>query len=413
MIPRRVVVTGMGVVSPVGNDCTAFFDNMLAGRSGIRRPSGAFAEQLAAGVVGEVEHAPGSRLPKARLALLDRFSEFALEAADQAVRDSGIEWTQALSARAGVFLGTGMGGARTIESGYEELFVRGKHRLPPQTVLRAMNNAAAANISLDHGLRGPSLTYSAACASSSISIGEAFRAIRHGYADAALAGGAESLLTLGTIRAWEALRTLAVADAEDPSASCRPFSGDRTGLVLAEGAGMLVLESFDAARARGARIHAEVIGYGVASDAAHLTRPSVEGQAATMRQALADAGISAEEVDYINAHGTATLAGDAVETAAIKQVFGRHAASVPVSSTKSMHGHLMGAAGAVELIASILAIGRRALPPTAHLRVADPACDLDYVPGRGRTGVDVRTVMSNSFAFGGSNAVLIARAFTR
>jgi 3-oxoacyl-[acyl-carrier-protein] synthase II len=276
-----------------------------------------------------------------------------------------------------------------------------------------MNNAAAGHISIDHGLRGPSFTYSTACSSSAIAIGEAYRAIRHGYVDAAIAGGAESLLTLGTIRAWEALRTLAVTDTQDPAASCRPFSKDRTGLVLAEGAGMLVLETLDRASRRGARIHAEVIGYGAASDASHLTRPGEEGQVRAIRLALADAGSSPDEIDYINAHGTATLAGDVIETLAIKKVFGERAAHIPVSSTKSMHGHLMGAVGAVEFIASIMAIGRGAVPPTANLRVPDPECDLDYVPNIGRPGVAVRTVMSNSFAFGGSNAVLIGRSFDR
>jgi 3-oxoacyl-[acyl-carrier-protein] synthase II len=400
-------------MSPVGNDCGTFFDNLLAGRSGIRKLSANFAGRLTANVGGEVDYDPAGRFPRPKLALLDRFSQFALEAATQAIRDASIEFDESLKECAGVFVGTGLGGATTIEAGYEEIFLGGKDRVPPHTVPRTMNNAAAGHISIDHGLRGPSLTYSTACSSSSIAIGEACRAIRHGYTDAAIAGGAESLLTLGTIRAWEALRTLAVTDTGDPAASCRPFSKDRTGLVLAEGAGMLVLESLDHALRRGARIHAEVIGYGAASDASHLTRPGEEGQVRTIRLALADAGAAPDEIDYINAHGTATLAGDAIETAAIKKVFGERAAHIPVSSTKSMHGHLMGATGAVEFIASILTIGHRAVPPTANLRVPDPECDLDYVPNIGREGVAVRTVMSNSFAFGGSNAVLIARAFDR
>jgi 3-oxoacyl-[acyl-carrier-protein] synthase II len=274
-----------------------------------------------------------------------------------------------------------------------------------------MNNAAAGHISIDYGLHGPNVTYSTACSSSAIAIGEACRTIRHGYVDAAIAGGAESLLTLGTIRAWEALRTLAVTDTDDPAASCRPFSKDRTGLVLAEGAGMVVLETLERAMDRGARIHCELIGYAARSDAMHLTRPGLEGQVEAMRLALADASVSPDEVDYINAHGTATIAGDAIETAAIKRVFGKRAFAIPVSSTKSMHGHLMGATGAVEFIAAILAMTRGAVPPTVHLRTSDPECDLDYVPNCAREGVALRTVMSNSFAFGGSNAVLIARAF--
>lgn len=410
MTRRRVAITGLGVVSPVGNNCDEFFEALLAGRSGIRRLSASFAGQLSARIGGEVEFDPETRFARSRLALLDRFSQFALDAAAQAVRDAGLTFDGTLKERTGVFVGTGMGGAHTLEAGYTDLFVHGKDRLPPYTVPRGMNNAAAAQISLEYGLQGANVTYSTACSSSAIAIGEAVRAIRHGYADAAIAGGAESLLTLGIIRAWEALRALAVEDADDPASSCRPFSADRSGLVLGEGAGMLVLEEMDHAVRRGAHIHAEVAGYAAGSDATHITKPDMGGQVRAMQLALADAGIDPQDVDYINAHGTATLAGDVVETAAIKRVFGARAAEIPVSSTKSMHGHLMGATGAVEFIASILAIARSAVPPTANLRVPDPQCDLDFVPDTGRRGVTIRVAMSNSFAFGGSNAVLIARA---
>jgi len=409
--PRRVVVTGMGVMSPVGNDCDAFFERLLAGRPGIRKLSSSFAASLTATVGGEVDYDPAGRFPRPKLAFLDRFSQLALEAAGQAIANARIEFQESQRDRVGVFVGTGMGGSTTIETGYDELLV--KDRVPPHTVPRAMNNAAAGHISIGYGLRGPSLTYSTACSSSAIAIGEALRAIRHGYIDAAIAGGAESLLTLGTIRAWEALRALAITDAADPSTSCRPFSKDRTGLVLAEGAGILVLEELERAKQRGARIRAEVIGYGASSDASHLTRPGEEGQVRAMRLALADAGANPDEIDYINAHGTATLAGDVIETAAIRKTFGDRAARIPVSSTKSMHGHMMGAAGAVEFIAAVMAMEHGAIPPTANLRVPDPECDLDYVPNTARTGVAVRTVMSNSFAFGGSNAVLIARSVAR
>jgi beta-ketoacyl-acyl-carrier-protein synthase II len=407
---RRVAVTGLGVLSPVGNGCGPFFDALLAGRSGLGRLSADFSGQLSARIVGETEFDPAQHFPKPKLNLLDRFSQFALVAAQEAIRDSGLVFNERLQERTGVFVGTGMGGQGTLESGYEDLFLKKKDRLPPYTVLRAMNNAAAAHISIDFSLRGSTLSYSSACASSAIAIGEAYRAIRHGYADAAVAGGAEASLTLGTLRAWEALRTLALEHAEDPAASCRPFSKDRTGLVLAEGAGMVMLEDLDQARARGAHIYAELAGYGAASDAAHLAKPDIGGQVRAMRLALADAGIGTEGIDYINAHATATLAGDVVETAAIKQVFGAHARKLAVSSTKSMHGHLMGAAGAVEFVVAVLAIARGAITPTAHLRVPDPECDLDYVPNAARCGVQVRAAMSNSFAFGGSNAVLIARA---
>lgn len=406
---RKVVVTGLGVVSPVGIGRDAFFSSLLASRSGIRRLTAEFAPRLTSRIGGEVAFDAAAFFPKPKLALLDRFSQFALIAATEALQDAGIDAADPRKARAGVYLGTGFGGAQTIESAYTELFSKGKDRLGPYTVIRVMNNAATAHISIDFALRGPSLTFSTACSSSGIAIGEACRAIRHGYADLAVAGGAESLLTLATIRAWEALRTLAAEDPEDSSASCRPFSRDRTGLVLGEGAGIVVLESEEHARARGAKIYAELAGYGVSSDSSHLTKPSQDGQAVAMRMALSDAGLAPQSVGYINAHGTATLAGDVIETAAIKEVFGPHASKLAVSSTKSMHGHLMGATGAVEFIASVLALQSGSLPPTARLRVADPECDLDYVPNTARTGVQLEAVMSNSFAFGGSNAVLVAR----
>jgi len=258
-------------------------------------------------------------------------------------------------------------------------------------------------------LRGPNLTYSTACSSSAVAIGEAARRIAAGEVDAMLAGGSEAPLNRGTLVAWDALRTLADIDADDPAASCKPFARNRTGLVLGEGAAVVVLEARDHALARGARLHAELVGYGLCTDASHMTRPSVAGQAAAMRRAMSSANTPAEEIGYINAHGTATLANDAVETAAIKDVFGSRAFRIPVSSTKSMHGHLLGAAGALELVASVLALTRRVIPPTINLQVPDPECDLDYVPGTGRTGVELDAVMSNSFAFGGTNAVLICR----
>ncbi len=406
---RTVVVSGLGVVTPVGIGREAFFANLLAGQSGIRRLTSEFAPRLTSKIGGEVDFDAAAFFAKPKLALIDRFSQFALAAAREALADAGIAADDPRKARTGVYVGTSVGGTNTTEAAYADLFTAGKDRLPPYTVIRVMNNAAAAHISIDYALRGPSLTYSTACSSSSIAIGEAFRAIRHGYVDMAVAGGAEALLNIGTIRAWEALRTLATEDPVDPSVSCRPFSKDRTGLVLGEGAGIVVLESEEHARARGARIYARLAGYGASSDASHLTKPAREGQAAAMRMALADAGLPPEGIGYINAHGTATLAGDVSETESIKEVFGPHARALAVSSTKSMHGHLMGATGAVEFIASVLALHSGSLPPTANLRVPDPECDLDYVPNAARTGVALDAVMSNSFAFGGSNAVLVAR----
>jgi 3-oxoacyl-[acyl-carrier-protein] synthase II len=314
--------------------------------------------------------------------------------------------------RAGVMMGTGMGGASTVEEGYLEVLRAGEPRVRPLSVVLGMNNAAASHISIGHHLQGPNVTYSTACSSSAIAIGEAARQIRHGYADVMLAGGSEALLTVGVMKAWEALRTLALEDPADPGASCKPFSKHRTGLVLGEGACVLVLEEAERAVARGARIYGELAGYACASDACHISKPDAGGQARAMRTALADAGMQPGEIGYINAHGTATLVGDVEETKAIRTVFGEHANKLAVSSTKSMHAHLMGATGAVEFMAAVLALHHQAIPPTINLDEPDPACDLDYVPNVGRREVPLTAVMSNSFAFGGSNAVLIARRFT-
>ncbi|MBN2034787.1 MAG: beta-ketoacyl-[acyl-carrier-protein] synthase family protein, partial [Deltaproteobacteria bacterium] len=288
-------------------------------------------------------------------------------------------------------------------------FKHNADRVKPLTVLMVMNNASASHISIEYGLSGPCLTLSTACASSANAIGESFRQIRDGYVDVMLAGGAEAFLTYGGFRSWESLRLLAFEDPEDSSKSCKPFSRNRSGLVLGEGAAVVVLEEMERAIRRGALIHAEIVGYGSTSDAFHIAKPSFEEQARAMSEAVKDAGLAPEDIDYINAHGTATQWNDLLETQAIKKVFGDYACEVPISSTKSMHGHTMGAAGAIEFIASVLAIRNQAVPPTINLDQPDPDCDLDYVPNIGREGVKVNTVMSNSFAFGGSNAVLIAR----
>jgi 3-oxoacyl-[acyl-carrier-protein] synthase II len=302
-----------------------------------------------------------------------------------------------------------MGGGNTIEDLYDQLFKHNADRVKPLTVLMVMNNASASHISIEYGISGPCLTLSTACASSANAIGEAFRQVRDGYVDVMLAGGAEAFLTYGSFRSWESLRVLAVEDPEDPSKSCKPFSKNRTGLVLGEGAAMVVLEEMERAVRRGAPIYAELIGYNSTSDAGHISRPSLEGQARAMAEALKEAGLLPEDIDYINAHGTATQWNDLLETQAIKKVFGDYACNVPVSSTKSMHGHTIGAAGAIEFIVSLLAIKNQSVPPTINLDQPDPECDLDYVPNIGRKGMKVNTVMSNSFAFGGTNAVLIAR----
>ena len=418
---RRVAITGIGVVSPLGNDPEAFFTNLAHGRSGIVTLAGppiAIAGTPMPGhsgkhVGGAVTFDGARHFPAPKLRMLDRVSQFALVAAAQAVSDAGLGFSDADRQRAGVFVGTGMGGAQTTEDGYLTLYAEGADRVRPYTVLMAMTNAAASWIGIEYGLLGPNLTYSTACSSSAVAIGEAARRIATGEVDTMIAGGSEAPLNYGTLVAWDAMKTLAAADPNEPGASCKPFARDRTGLVLGEGAACVVLEDWLHAQQRGARIHAELVGYGLCTDAAHITRPSVFGQATAMQRALEAAAMQPGEIGYINAHGTATLANDAVETAAIKTVFGTTANHIPVSSTKSMHGHLLGAAGALELVAAVLALERQIIPPTMNLHVPDPECDLDYVPGEARTVVGLTAVMSNSFAFGGTNAVLICRSAER
>ena len=400
---RAVAVTGLGVVSAVGNTVAEFFDALVEGRSGVRRLP------WRDDAVGALSAFEGSaHFTRMELASLDRFAQLALVAAQQAIEQSGIGAGQLASPRAAVYFGSGIGGVTTMEAGYNAFFA-GDGRISPTSVVLTMGNAAAAHLSMRYSIRGPSLTYAVACASSAVAIGEGYRAIRDGHVDVAIVGGAEAIMVPGMIAAWNAMRVLAPPDAAHPERSCRPFSARRTGLVLGEGAGVLVLESLDAARARGRTPLAVIAGYGLSSDAAHLAKPDAAGQAAAMRAALSDANLDASSIGYINAHGTATLVGDVVETDSIREVFGGAAASVPVSSTKALHGHLLGASGAVEFIAALMALQTGTLPPTCHLDAPDARCDLDYVPNEARREVALQAVMSNSFAFGGTNAVLIAR----
>jgi 3-oxoacyl-[acyl-carrier-protein] synthase II len=397
----------MGVVSPLGNNPNALFSALMEGRSGVREvvTEGPKGTNSNAGGVADFDPAAYVQRPDQ----IDRVTQFSIAAASMAVKDAGIEFTDVNRGRAGVSFGTGMGSANALEETFAQLLLRDPDRVKPLTVLKVMNNASAGHIAIQHGLAGPDLTYSCACSSSSVSIGEAFRQIRHGYADVMIAGGAEAPLTFGFYKAWEAMHVLAIPDRTNFSSACRPFSTDRTGLVLGEGAAMVLLEERESAMRRGARIYGELIGYGSSNDHQHITKPSVEGQANAMTLALDDAKIAADDIGYINAHGTATVLNDVTETRAIKKVFGERAYKLPVSSTKSMHGHLLGGAGCLEFAIALLALDRNAVPPTANLGLPDPDCDLDYVPGIGRTDQDLRCVMSNSFAFGGTNAVLIAR----
>jgi 3-oxoacyl-[acyl-carrier-protein] synthase II len=394
----------------VGNSAKEFFDNLATGKSGIRRVTSDFVDKLGVKVAAVSAFQGEDFFSKKEIGLLDRTSQMALIAAGQAWRDSGLELSEEEKQRSGVYLGTGMGGANSLDEMFGKLYKSGAARVSPLFVPRIMSNAPASHISIQYGLTGPCLTFSTACSSSSVSIGEAFRQIKAGYADIILAGGAESLLAYGSFKCWETLGVLAPEDAENPAATCRPFSKDRAGFVLGEGAAIVALEEMERARRRGAHIYGELDGYGSTGDAHHITNPSPDGQARAMRLALEEARTPPDEVDYINAHGTATINNDIVETLAIKKVFGDRARAVPISSTKSMHGHLLGAAGAVEFIAALLSMKHKTIPPTAHLRIADPDCDLDYIANVGRTGVKIGTIMSNSFGFGGTNAVLVAKA---
>lgn len=409
---RRVAITGLGVVSPVGSQAAAFFDALLAARSGIRLMDVNFPTGPEQVLMGNIDFHPEEHFAKAKLLTLDRVSQFALVAAREAMAQAGLgaDLTGLQPERFGVSVGTGSGGTTSLEAAYYALLEQKVARLRPMTVVLAMNNATAAHLSMEFGLKGPSSTVSNACASSATAMGDAFRQIRHGYADAMLVGGSDALLTRGTIKAWQAMHTLAKPHADGAQTSCRPFSKDRSGLVLSEGSAMLVLEDWDTAKRRGANILAELAGYASTTDAHHLTQPEAHGQAAAMSLALKDAGLNAADIGYLNAHGTATDVGDVVETHAIKRVFANDVNRLPISSTKAVHGHAMGAAGAMEFAASVMSLRSGQLAPTAFLQTPDERCDLDYIPLEARRVKSLRAVMSNSFAFGGSNAVLVAKA---
>ena len=400
--PHRVVVTGCGVVSPVGKDTASYWSALTEGRSGIGQPTVVSPELLSNEVVAEVkDYDPLAYFNERQLSPLDRVSQFAIIAAREAVAASGLEIGEELSERTAAIVGTGIGGSSTIDESYKRLYRDNASRIYPLTVPKLMPNAPASQVSMHIGLRGPSFGVVSACSSATHAIGLAFQMVRSGIADAAVTGGTEACITLGALKSWEALRVMA-------NDTCRPFSKDRKGLVIGEGAAMVVLETLDGARARGANIIAEVIGFGMSADAKDLTNPDVGGMARAMKSCLADGGLNGEDVDYINAHGTGTLANDAAETLALKATFGAQAQKIPTSSTKSMVGHALGAAGALELIAMLFAIRDGIAPPTMNYLAPDPACDLDWIPNEARK-MKIDTALSNSFAFGGLNAVLAAR----
>ena len=402
MAQRRVVVTGAGVISGLGPDKTTFWNALSQGVSGIRPMQLVDRTLLRFQNGAEVpDYNPAAYFDDKDIGLLDRFAQFGVIAAREAVKDAGLEFSAELRARTAIVTGSCVGGQTTEDEGFVGLYRNNSNRVNPFTIPRTMGNAAASRVSLELGIVGPTYTVSTACSSANHAIGQAFWMLRSGAVDCALAGGSEAIFSLGFLKAWEAMRVVS------PD-TCRPFSKDRRGLILGEGGAMLVLETLEAAKARGTKIYAELTGFGMSSDAHHITQPSSDGAARAMRWALEDGRMAAEEIGYINAHGTATAANDSTETTAIRAVFGNHADKLAVSSTKSMHGHALGAAGAIEAVATVLALSHGILPPTANYTTPDPACDLDVIPNEPRKA-EVGAAMSNSFAFGGLNAVLAFR----
>jgi len=397
---NRVVITGLGVVSPVGATLEEFWSAVVDGRSGIGQITIIPTERLNVRIAAQVGNFdPLAHFDPRRANHLDRVAQFAVVAARAAVRDAQIEVDEELGTKIACIVGTGVGGQNTQDDQYFRLYAQNSSKLHPLTIPRLMFNAAASHVSMDLHLKGPTYTVATACASGTHAIGQAFHMVRSGQAPLAIAGGTEACITVGTMKGWEALRVLS-------SDTCRPFSMTRSGLVLGEGSAMMVLEPREHAVKRGARIYAELLGFGMSADAADLTAPDVDGGTRAMEAALHDARTNVDEVDYVNAHGTGTVANDRTETAALHQVFRSCPARLAVSSSKGVLGHSLGAAGALELAATTLAINRKVIPPTANFEEPDPECDLDVVPNVARQGC-IRKAMSNSFAFGGLNAVLV------
>lgn len=399
---RRVVVTGIGVLSALGLSREQFFEGLCAGRSGIGpiTAPGCSGLRFANGAEVKNFRAEDYFAPK-EADMLDRFAQFAVVAAREAVAQSGLAWTDELRERAAIVTGACVGGQSAEDRGFYDLYRLGRPRVHPMTIPKTMANAGASAVSMEFGITGPAFTISTACSSSAHAIGLAFQMVRTGTADVAIAGGSEAPFSYGILKAWEAMRVVS------PTV-CRPFSKDRDGMILGEGAAMMTIESLDRAQARGAKPLAEIAGFGMSSDAHHMTQPSPEGAAKAIRIAMKDAGAAPERIGYVNAHGTGTTANDIAETAALKLAFGEQAKKLAISSTKSMHGHTLGAAGAIEAAATILALTAGVLPPTIHYTERDPECDIDCIPNTARRAV-VEYAMSNSFAFGGLNAVLVLR----
>ncbi len=397
---NRVAVTGLGLVCGLGNNVAECWKKLASGICGILPLSdpGSPPYKFARGAQANAFE-PLDYFTEKDLLLLERFAQLAAVAAREAVAQSGLTFTGELADRSAVITGSSIGGQFSEEEGYIRLYREKNPRIAPLTIPRTMSNAGASRISLEFGIHGPVYTVSTACSSSNHALGQAFSLVRGGQAIAAIAGGSEAVFAEGLLRAWEAMRVVS------PDV-CRPFSIDRRGLSLGEGAGMLVLENWDHAQARGIPILGEIVGFGMSSDAHHITQPCVDGPAKSMQWALQDAGLAAERIDYINAHGTGTQANDLIESQAIRLIFGAHTDRLPVSSTKSMHGHTLGAAGAIEAIATLLTLRHGIIPPTVNFTSADPGCALDVVPNKARRAT-LQFALSNTFAFGGLNASLV------
>ncbi|HXZ54607.1 MAG TPA: beta-ketoacyl-ACP synthase II [Burkholderiales bacterium] len=410
MSRRRVVVTGLGIICPIGNAVAEAWSNALAGKPGIARISLFDASHFASQIAGEVKNFDVSQyLSPKEARRMDRFIHFGIAAGTQALKDSGLQVNEANAARIGVNIGSGIGGLRMIEETYDDMLKGGPRKVSPFFIPSTIINMISGNFSIMHGLKGPNLAMVTACTTSAHCIGESGRLIEYGDCDVMVAGGAEAAITPLGVGGFSAARALSTRN-DDPLTASRPWDKDRDGFVLAEGAGVLVLEELEHAKKRSAKIYAELAGYGMSGDAFHMTAPqeSGDGAARCMENALRNAGMNRDDIDYINAHGTSTPLGDIAETAAVKRAFGDHAKKLAVSSTKSMTGHLLGAAGGVEAIFSALAVRDQVAPPTANLASQDPACDLDYVPNTARR-MPIRAALSNSFGFGGTNGTLIFR----
>ncbi|MCW8907539.1 MAG: beta-ketoacyl-ACP synthase II [Sedimenticola sp.] len=410
MSARRVVITGLGMVAPVGHTVKAAWENILAGKSGIQPITHFDIEPFSVHFGGPIYDFDVTQyVPKKDVRKMDKFIHYGIAAGSQAIEDSGLEITEENSRRIGVAVGAGIGGITGIENSYHAYLNGGPRKISPFFVPANIVNMVAGNLSIKYGLRGPNYSIVSACSTGTHNIGEAARLIRHGYVDVMVAGGAEMATSPVGLGGFAAARALSTRN-DDPQGASRPWDRDRDGFVLSDGAGVMVLEEYEAAKARGATIYAEVAGVGMNSDAYHMTAPSVGGEGASecMVLALEDGGINLEEVDYINAHGTSTPAGDVAETLGIKRAFGDHAYKLAVSSTKSMTGHMLGAAGSVEAVFSALAIRDQVAPPTINLENQDPECDLDYVPNSARE-MKIDVALSNSFGFGGTNGTLAFR----